>query len=196
MQRFISLIHLQTTGLPSAQCPKQITIWNQNRRPIAANRQPTIDNLEAFICAFWRWWDELNPPWRIRVNGRLEIGGTGPWDTLHKSGQNGFLSVLQILCWWRTMLGVGRVEASEDWNSAVKDVTWVLNEVLNSKTSAEIANSTRVHKRPSKRRHDELDSSVADKSDDGAQAASESCRSKRCVSCILLTYSCIFLTIS
>jgi hypothetical protein len=115
--------------LPSTHRPEQIAVWNQNRRPHAANRQPIIKNLEAFVAAFWKWWDAINPPWRIRINGRLTIGGAGPWVSLHKPGQNGFLSVLQVLSWWRGLLGV---EETDDWNSAVEDVAWVLKEVLHS----------------------------------------------------------------
>jgi hypothetical protein len=35
--------------------------------------------------------------------------------------------VLQILSWWRGLLGV---EGTEDWDSAVGDVTWVMKQVL------------------------------------------------------------------
>jgi hypothetical protein len=126
---FLSHNLLQSTGLPSAHRPEQISIWNRNRCPVVANRQPVIKSLDAFIGAFWKWWDGLNPSWRIRVDGRLKIGGAGSWETLHKPGQNGFLSVLQTLSWWRGMLGV---EGTDDWNSAVEDVAWVLKQVLNS----------------------------------------------------------------
>jgi hypothetical protein len=124
---------LQSTGLLSAHRPEQISIWNRNRRPLVANRQPCIKSLDTFISAFWKWWDGLNPSWPVRVDGRLEIGGTGSWETLHKPGQNGFLSVLQALSWWQGMLGV---EGTDDWDSAVEDVAWVLKQVLNSQMNA------------------------------------------------------------
>jgi hypothetical protein len=116
---------MQSTGLPKAHRLEQITVWNQNRRPIAANRQPVIKDLQVFIAGFWKWWDALNPPWCLRVDGHLRIGGDGPWGSLHKPGQNGFLSVLQILSWWRGMVGA---EGFEEWNSALEDVAWVLGE--------------------------------------------------------------------
>jgi hypothetical protein len=116
---------------------------------------------------FWKWWDEINPPWHIRVNSHPRIGGTGPWDDLHKPGQNGFLSVLQVLCWWQGLLGV---EGSEEWNSAVQDVLWVLTEVLNSKS---IPYSKHVHKHAFN-----MSSDIADKSDDSSQAASQGHHSK------------------
>lgn len=169
--RNVLLIPLQSTGLPSSHRPEQIAVWNRNRRPLAANRQPTIEDPDAFVAAFWKWWDELNPRWRIRDNGHLKIGGAGPWDALHKSGQNGFLSVLQVLYWWRSLLGVDSAEGSKDWNYAVIDVVWVLSEVLHSKVSAEkpdILNSERVHKR-----------AHMGESDDDSQAASQGRRSKR-----------------
>jgi hypothetical protein len=77
---------------------------------------------------FWKWWDAINLPWQIQVDGRLKIGGAESWALLHKPGQNRFLSVLQSLSWWQGLLNV----KTEDWNSAVEDVVWVLKGVLNS----------------------------------------------------------------
>jgi hypothetical protein len=135
------IISMQSTGLPKAHRPEQITVWNQNRRPLASSRQPVIIDLQVFITAFWKWWDALNPPWRLRVDGHLKIGSAGPWDSLYKPGQNGFLSVLQSLSWWRGLLGV---DSAEEWSSALEDVTWVLGEVLNSLPNSD---SERVGKR-------------------------------------------------
>jgi hypothetical protein len=125
---------MQSTGLPSTHRPEQIALWNQNRCSLTAGRQPIIKDLEKFVAVFLKWWDTINPSWRIRINGCLKIGGAGPWVSLHKPGQNGFLSVLQILSWWRERLGV---EAVEDWNSAVEDVLWVLKGVLQSVLSTQ-----------------------------------------------------------
>jgi hypothetical protein len=86
-----------------------------------------IKSVDAFVSSFWKWWDFVNPPWHIRVDSRLKIGGAGPWDSHHRPGQNGFLSVLQILSWWRGLLGV---EGTEDWDSAIGDITWVMKQVL------------------------------------------------------------------
>lgn len=124
---------LQSTGLLSAHRPEQISLWNRNRRPLVANCQSAIKNLDAFIGAFWKWWDGINPSWCICIDGHLKIGGTGPWESLHKPGQNRFLSVLQTLSWWRGLLGV---DGTDDWHSAVEDVAWVLKEILNSQTNA------------------------------------------------------------
>lgn len=40
-------------------------------------------------------------------------------------GQNGFLNILMCLKWWRDALDV----ESPDWEEAVNDVTWVLQEI-------------------------------------------------------------------
>ena len=63
------------------------------------------------------------------------------------------------------------MEGSEEWNSAVQDVLWVLTEVLNSKS---IPYSERIHKHAL-----DMSSDVADKSDDCSQAASQGCRFKQ-----------------
>lgn len=119
---------MKPNGLPSTHRPEQIAIWIQNRHCLPSHRQIIIKDLGIFVAAFWKWWDAINPPWRIRVDGRLKVGGAGSWASLHKPGQNGFLSVLQCLSWWRGLLDAG----AEDWDSAVEDVVWVLKEVLNS----------------------------------------------------------------
>jgi hypothetical protein len=121
----------QTFGLPSTHRPEQIAIWNQNRRPLAPNRQPSIKDPQAFINAFWKWWDAINPSWRVREDGRLRIGGSGCWSSLCKPGQNGFLSVLQVLKWWRELLDTASLSVQE-WEAALEDVVWVLHEVLRS----------------------------------------------------------------
>jgi hypothetical protein len=131
LQRFLftSYNFLQTTGFPSSHRPEQIANWIQNRRTLMVHRQPKIKNVEAFITAFWSWWNLINPSWRIRVDDRLKIGGSGPWDSLHKPGQNGFLTVLQILNWWRGLLDSSD---TKEWDSAVEDVLWVMKGVQNS----------------------------------------------------------------
>ena len=63
------------------------------------------------------------------------------------------------------------MEGSEEWNSAVQNVLWVLTKVLNSKL---IPYSKRIHKHAL-----DMSSDVADKSDNGSQAASQSRCSKR-----------------
>jgi hypothetical protein len=132
------------------------------------NRQPIIQDIEIFVDSFLKWWDEINPPWRTRVNNRLKPGGAGPWVSLHKPGQNGFLSVLQCLSWWRGLVGT---EGTEDWDSAVEDVLWVLHGVLDS-----LITPTSNSKRVNKRARDELSS--GDIQND-SQAASHTRKSKR-----------------
>ena len=71
----------------------------------------------------------INPSWRIREGGHLKVGKSGPWTTLHKPGQNRFLSILQVLKWWQELLD--DIDMLE-WESALEDVAWVIQEVLNS----------------------------------------------------------------
>lgn len=118
---------MQPNGLPSTHRLEQIAIWIQNWRCLPSHCQIIIKDLGIFVAAFWNWWDAINPPWRIWVDGCLKVGGVGSWASLHKPGQNRFLSVLQFLSWWQGLLDAG----AEDWDSAVEDVVWVLKEVFN-----------------------------------------------------------------
>jgi hypothetical protein len=133
--------HLQSSGLPSTHRPDQIAVWNQNRHPIAPNRQPPIINLETFVDVFHQWWNTINPSWRAHEDGHLRLGvcGSGLWTSLHKPGQNGFLSVLQVLKWWRELLDD---TGTREWELALKDVAWVLQEVVKSLSLSTSGTST------------------------------------------------------
>lgn len=48
---------------------------------------------------------------------------------LHKPGQNGFLSILQVLKWWQELLDD---TDTLEWEFALENVAWVIQEVLNS----------------------------------------------------------------
>ena len=115
----------QRSGLPTTSRPAEIALWIQNARKAPIN----VDNAAAFARKWWQWWDAMNPPWRTRVDGRPQRGGSGEWDCLLKSGPNGFLSVLASL--------VALQEAADisSWQEAMQDVSWVLQEVVLAATA-------------------------------------------------------------
>ncbi|KAJ3831650.1 hypothetical protein F5878DRAFT_498697, partial [Lentinula raphanica] len=79
-----------------------------------------------FSAQWWIWWSMINPTWRERDNttGRLVINESdiGDWSRLIRPGQCGILVVLLCLFWWRQHL----TAPSQDWISALKDVSWVI----------------------------------------------------------------------
>ncbi|KAJ7481412.1 hypothetical protein B0H11DRAFT_1652549, partial [Mycena galericulata] len=53
-------------------------------------------------------------------------GGEGSWEGMRVPGQNGFLSVLIGLKWWREKAARA---GGEEWKEAVRDVAWVLEQL-------------------------------------------------------------------
>lgn len=47
------------------------------------------------------------------------------WTNMDSRGQNGFLNVMMVLKWWRDATG----KSTPDWEGALDDVTWVLQEM-------------------------------------------------------------------
>ncbi|KAJ7662940.1 hypothetical protein B0H14DRAFT_2280556, partial [Mycena olivaceomarginata] len=104
---------------PAGKRPKEVGDWVSRARKYT----PVIANADAFGNGWWVWWLDINPAWR--GDTRPLLRGTGPWDCLDLHGQNGFLNVLVSLKWWRDAMS----GPSPDWEDAVADVTWVLDEM-------------------------------------------------------------------
>lgn len=82
------------------------------------------ENAAIYAENWQKWWDFLNPAWRERRDGRLVIGGTGDWSSVSKCGANGFLTVLESLH------GLQPCVDEEIWAAALRDVRWVLEQIL------------------------------------------------------------------
>ncbi|KAJ3737878.1 hypothetical protein EV360DRAFT_58635, partial [Lentinula raphanica] len=111
--------------------PHAISWWFRNRKPVF--RVPPDDILgevHKFSAEWWVWWSIINPPWRERDNstGRVIINENdrGDWSTLDRPGQCGMLTVLMCLFWWHKRLPA----PSQDWNSALQDVSWVIHKLV------------------------------------------------------------------
>ncbi|TFK81530.1 hypothetical protein K466DRAFT_604430 [Polyporus arcularius HHB13444] len=73
--------------------------------------------------------------------------GEGPWDDLVQPGQNGMLLVLLSLVWW---YGIVEESSRGDWDAAVRDVAWVLDQMVLAQLEV-----------PSKKRKDALPTPAA-----------------------------------
>ncbi|KAJ3816278.1 hypothetical protein F5880DRAFT_1494467 [Lentinula raphanica] len=114
------------TGRPSA-----ISWWFRNRKPVSrAPPDHILGDVVDFSAQWWVWWSIINPTWRERENstGRLVINENdhGDWSPLIRPGQCGILTVLMCLFWWHKLLPA----LSQDWNSALQDVSWVVHELV------------------------------------------------------------------
>ncbi|KAJ6511747.1 hypothetical protein DFH09DRAFT_941798 [Mycena vulgaris] len=99
----------------------------KNRPPqvkSAHARSPDLA-VEVFAQAWWAWWRGLNPEWRVQ-DGELVKEGSGSWDVLRYSGQNGFLNIIMCLKWWKAKLD----GEADDWKAAADDMIWVLERMM------------------------------------------------------------------
>ncbi|KAJ7487246.1 hypothetical protein B0H11DRAFT_1615572, partial [Mycena galericulata] len=104
-------------GFATTGRPGEIHTWVKNAR----KGTPVIKDVDAFIKQWGTWWKAINPQWRL-VDGVLSRGGEGSWEGMRVPGQNGFLSVLIGLKWWREKAARA---GGEEWKEAVRDVAWV-----------------------------------------------------------------------
>ena len=116
-------------ALTSNKRPAEVEWWIGRAR----KSQPVIEDVPKFAESFWAWWKGLQPMWRdvSQTSGILTSvhqQGDGDWVELQKPGQNGFLTVMSLLCWW------GQVSCTEaemvEWRAAIEDVDWVLAQIL------------------------------------------------------------------
>ncbi|KAJ3965285.1 hypothetical protein EV361DRAFT_810960 [Lentinula raphanica] len=118
---------------PSTGRPKAFAWWFQNRKTVT--RLPPDDKFgdtAKFSLEWWKWYSIFNPVWRERdASGRIVVNGEGEgeWDEFDRPGQNGMLSLVVSLHWWYHCLD----SPSSDWLSALRDISWVLSELVKEK---------------------------------------------------------------
>ncbi|KAJ3714470.1 hypothetical protein C8R42DRAFT_591169, partial [Lentinula raphanica] len=107
--------------------PKEFAWWFQNQKTVT--RLPPIGKIADFASQWWVWYSMISPQWRERdALGRIVVNGTGKgdWDEFDRSGQNGMLSLVVSLHWWYCHLD----GPSLDWTSALRDISWVISELV------------------------------------------------------------------
>ncbi|KAJ7711945.1 hypothetical protein B0H14DRAFT_3524242 [Mycena olivaceomarginata] len=83
---------------------------------------------------WWKWWRSLQPKERGAEIESEELmrPASADWSQMARMyGKNGLLQVMATLSWWGAA-AKRREEDSEAWSVAVKDVTRVLEQILNS----------------------------------------------------------------
>ncbi|KAJ7047954.1 hypothetical protein C8F04DRAFT_885131, partial [Mycena alexandri] len=100
--------------------PKAVGDWVARAR----NYTPTVTSGDDLGEQWWIWWTDINPEWRGEERPMRRDAGK-PWKSMDYCGQNGFLNVLMVLKWWRDAME----ESSPDWEDAVDDVIWVLQQM-------------------------------------------------------------------
>ncbi|KAL0945683.1 hypothetical protein HGRIS_014834 [Hohenbuehelia grisea] len=124
--------------LPAAHHPSQVNTWIKSARPF--HRLFPVPDPIQFSSTWWLWWTAINPDWRVRDGDRLVVGGTGAWEDSLPLGQNGVLSVIVALWYWRKATPTAS-PAVQSWCDAVDDVAWALRQaygVTNDELAAQV----------------------------------------------------------
>jgi hypothetical protein len=122
--------------------PRQVAGWLSRGRKwwmpptlgeVLGTRQGTGEE-ELWVGLWWRWWRKLQPEERIILeSGLLSRPETVDWSGMAQMhGNNGFLQVMAGLTWWGEVVQKHSEEEKEEWGAAVDDVTWVLEQLLES----------------------------------------------------------------
>jgi hypothetical protein len=82
-----------------------------------------------------KWWTSLQPTWRKTVDGKLakDMPDDEKWGGLMKGGTAGIYTVVIALSWW--IKALGSIAHGGDASVAVRDVTWVLDQVCKTLVS-------------------------------------------------------------
>lgn len=126
----------QRKGLPTASRPPQIDWWVGRGRPYGTDVD--IPDVKVFGDLWWKWWRGAQPSWRKPEDDDMVRVVRGPWEKLDRPGQNGMLSVLICLKWWKVEIDAmqGRKKTAElkRWSEGVADAHWVLQGLREAKS--------------------------------------------------------------
>ncbi|GAW04090.1 hypothetical protein LENED_005856 [Lentinula edodes] len=127
-----------TKGLARSNRPKELSKWILNCRYDRSGNEPLLekDNLAQFGESFSCWWSGLRPPSLHQMSADQSAAQNfeKEWESLDRSGKNGWLSVLVCLKWWGMALGEEdrKGQPGEKWRNMVDDVTVVLSSLVTS----------------------------------------------------------------
>ena len=105
--------------------PKEVGEWIKTRN---FSNVPTLD-LKCFVAAWWKWWEGLQPAWRV-VQTRTtpdDYVAADDWPKLRKAGNNGIFTVILALSWW--MENIKKGDGASKFFEARDDVSWVLDQL-------------------------------------------------------------------
>jgi len=115
---------LKGPRLDAANRPRALAGWIQHARK---NFKPDSRLMSNFEVDFWRWWNHVQPAWRVVDAKSTPRKVEGGWGEITKPGLNGVYTVMGALYLWRSF---GKKESLASWTCAVEDVNWVLSQLL------------------------------------------------------------------
>lgn len=87
----------------------------------------SISDIDQFGNAMITWWNSIQPTWRQNAEGLPLRKYDESFACLRKGGQNGIVTVIFGLFWWRKNLN-----GSSQWLTLVTDVSNMLDALLNT----------------------------------------------------------------
>jgi len=115
--------------LGSTHRPAIVCDWIQRAR--STSYRPVIKSTSEFQATFMKWWEGLQPDWRLSTSGQIITSNvSGDWGSLQRAGRNGILSVVAALFFWGLALKEAPDADRAGWNMASKDCLRVLNALI------------------------------------------------------------------
>jgi hypothetical protein len=120
--------------------PAQVATWLGRRKwtmgPTLGTELGTREG-ELWVGKWWKWWASLQPGERMLSDNDLSKPENADWSEMAAMcGNNGLMQVIATLLWWGQRVEGRRAPRKEnewnDWMMAVSDVTWVLEQILES----------------------------------------------------------------
>jgi len=115
--------------LGSTHRPAIVRDWIQRAR--STSYRPVIKSTSEFQATFMKWWEGLQPDWRLSTSGQIITSNvSGDWGSLQRAGRNGILSVVAALFFWGLALKEAPDADRAGWNMASEDCLRVLNALI------------------------------------------------------------------
>jgi hypothetical protein len=111
---------------------------------------PEVEDSGEFIDSWWKWWEGLQPAWRVAKGSGLGLSQDAPdatesWKEIRKGGCNGFFMIVLALSWWLTQSGQNF--ANQTFLKAFDDVNWVLDQIILFAQQNDVDGQSRANKR-------------------------------------------------
>lgn len=117
--------------LTTAGRPSQVSWWVSRGRDFSKPPDASRLGKPSEFGALWRgWWIKMQPSWRGTEwpLSRAGLSLSESWPETLKGGRNGMEAVLITLSWWCSV--VKSESQRREWDSAVEDVSWVLEQMV------------------------------------------------------------------
>ncbi|KAL0573745.1 hypothetical protein V5O48_008206 [Marasmius crinis-equi] len=110
--------------------------WFKNGRVDRASgfRTPPSVQLSEIRASWWKYFSDNMPEWRMRIDGRVTLGGEGDWEDCELPGQDGVVLLIVALKWWHDVGGIK--DRISDWDQAAKALYFTLDQTLSNRRKA------------------------------------------------------------